>query len=212
MTPLSKLYSLVVGQQIGEWTVLAVPGWPADKGPRVACRCSCGHEQALHWCRLRDGKSTACARCSIKARVRTRFDARHMPEPNSGCWLWTGAVDAKGYGLLQVDDASRRAHRLAWELHRGPIPASLHVLHKCDVPSCVNPDHLFLGTNDDNVADKVAKRRQARGHGKLTEQAVIQIIALRGSGRRTRDIGADYGIAASTVSNIWHGRIWGHAT
>ena len=81
-----------------------------------------------------------------------------------GCWEWMAARDRKGYGMFQVGvGKTARAPRFAWELAHGPIPAGLHVLHRCDNPSCVRPDHLFLGTAADNNADKVAKGRQARG-------------------------------------------------
>lgn len=82
------------------------------------------------------------------------------------CWLWTAAVTGNGYGHFAVGPRIGRrfirAHRFAWKLFRGEIPNGLHVLHRCDNRLCCNPSHLFLGTNVDNVADKVAKNRQAR--------------------------------------------------
>jgi hypothetical protein len=100
-----------------------------------------------------------------------RFLAKYVPEPNSGCWLWTAHCDRQGYGTLTAmpEESAKgkrwpfMAHRISFEQFRGPIPEGMCVLHKCDVPSCVNPDHLFLGSNADNMADKVAKGRQARG-------------------------------------------------
>lgn len=81
------------------------------------------------------------------------------------CWIWIGAgsTSKKGYGQIRLPGAKGRqtsAHRVSWILHRGEIPIGLDVLHKCDNPPCVNPDHLFLGTNQDNVNDKVSKGRQ----------------------------------------------------
>lgn len=92
-----------------------------------------------------------------------RFAGKFAPEPNTGCWLWTASVNRKGYGRIGVGDAAALAHRVSWELHRGPIPGGLCVLHKCDVPACVNPDHLFLGTVPDNTADCIAKGRFTAG-------------------------------------------------
>lgn len=96
-----------------------------------------------------------------------RFDAAYLPEPMSGCWLWENKLDHKGYGRFKINGKGDRAHRVSWILHRGDIPLGMFVLHKCDVPCCVNPDHLFLGNHIVNMADMVQKGRQARGmrHG-----------------------------------------------
>lgn len=91
-----------------------------------------------------------------------RFMDKIEPEPNSGCWLWTAAVSRLGYGTFRgesVYDPERKAHRHSWKLFRGRIPDGLHVLHKCDVRCCVNPDHLWLGTQGDNVRDCFRKGR-----------------------------------------------------
>jgi hypothetical protein len=91
-----------------------------------------------------------------------RFASKVSPEPTSGCWLWDGQVDLNGYARISRGPPWTRitfGHRVAWELHRGPIPTGLSVLHRCDVPGCVNPDHLFLGTQADNMADMNAKGR-----------------------------------------------------
>lgn len=88
-----------------------------------------------------------------------RFHQKYIPEPNTGCWLWTDAPNRKGYGELVVGKKVLRAHRVSWFLHFGEIKEGLHVLHKCDTPACVNPCHLFLGTNSDNMIDKKLKGR-----------------------------------------------------
>lgn len=88
------------------------------------------------------------------------FEHKYVPDPNSGCWLWTSGWDKAGYG--QASD-NVRAHRLAWQMYFGEIPDGLLVCHSCDTPCCVNPSHLFLGTPHDNMRDKVSKGRQAVG-------------------------------------------------
>lgn len=92
-----------------------------------------------------------------------RFD-RSYTVAESGCWLWSGVPrGANGYGVLKVEGAPMAAHRYSYTKHHGPIPGGLFVLHRCDTPLCVNPAHLFLGTDQDNSDDKVQKGRQARG-------------------------------------------------
>ena len=101
-----------------------------------------------------------------------RFEEQVQAEPNSGCWLWAGRLNEHGYGTTTVTHRtgvyrSWYAHRVAWLLHRGPIPKGLCVLHRCDNRACVNPDHLWLGTRRDNQRDMVKKGRSMEGSGKM---------------------------------------------
>jgi hypothetical protein len=89
--------------------------------------------------------------------LKQRFDRKWTPEPYSGCWLWIGST-AKGYGKLTIKHKDVLAHRCAWQLLNGEIPLGAHVLHSCDTPLCVNPDHLFIGSHTDNMRDMYAKR------------------------------------------------------
>lgn len=93
-----------------------------------------------------------------------RFEEKYTPEPNTGCWLWMGGVGGGGYGTFHYD-SERLAHRVSYLMHRGTI-GDLCVLHVCDVPLCVNPDHLFLGTYVDNAVDCLRKGRHARYNAK----------------------------------------------
>ena len=103
------------------------------------------------------------------------------------CWLWTGATNGVGYGLIgkgRAGEGNAYAHRVSWEIHFGPIPAGLYVCHSCDNPPCVRPDHLFVASNSQNIIDARDKGRLTRQHGtgrpnaKLTDADVAEIRRL----------------------------------
>jgi len=144
-----------------------------------------------------------------------RFEALYIPEPNSGCWIWLAACDRDGYGFFSLSKPRRmvKAHRASFVFYRGAVPDGLCVLHSCDNPACVNPDHLFTGTNLDNVHDRVAKGRSARVHGSLRAHAKLHesdIPLIRIDHRSQQAIADDYGIAQTTVSAIKLRRKWAH--
>jgi DNA-binding XRE family transcriptional regulator len=139
-----------------------------------------------------------------------RFEKFVSPEPNSGCWLWMGALHPKGYGLFSLKHTLIGAHRASFILYRGEIPESAHVCHRCDVRCCVNPDHLFLATNAENVADKVKKNRQAKGtglpHAKLTPAQVISIRSTTGISQRA--LARQFGVTRNAIRNILCKKSW----
>jgi hypothetical protein len=128
------------------------------------------------------------------------------------CWLWKSTLNNKGYGMLFISKRPKyvikTAHRVSWELHYGPIPDDLCVLHKCDTPACVNPEHLFLGTHKDNMVD--AARKERIGGIKLTAAQVEEIRALGEQGLLHREIAAMYGVSRNNISQIIGMRSWDH--
>lgn len=137
------------------------------------------------------------------------------------CWLWTGARKESGHGVIGLGKREQglvRAHRLSWTIHNGNIPKGMLVCHKCDNPPCVNPDHLFLGSQLDNVRDCIQKGRkidppykfgEGIGNHKLSEKEVLEIREL-GNWFTQRELGKIYKVTHCTVGYILRRKIWKH--
>lgn len=153
-------------------------------------------------------------------KVLTRFWRKVDKSDENGCWLWRASSGASGYGQFCLGGTMVGAHRVSFEIHNGSIPDGLHVLHRCDVPTCVSPMHLFLGTHRENIADRHAKgrtskahRNQGESHGlaKLGESQVSEIRRLYAHGDLTqREIAEMFGVTQSLVSHVVNGRLWRH--
>lgn len=126
------------------------------------------------------------------------------PQAN-GCILWQGAIGNHGYGNFSHDKTVHLTHRAAYEVFIGPIPDGMMVCHRCDVKLCVNPDHLFLGTGADNMADCARKRRNAR---KLADEEVRQIRSIVGTSHA--QIARCYGVTDVMIRHIRMGTWWRH--
>lgn len=145
-----------------------------------------------------------------------RLAAKISVDADTGCWNWQGTKNNKGYGKLWVDGKKQYAHRTSYRLHKSAIPVGLNICHRCDNPACINPDHLFVGTQAENLADRNAKGRQRigerkgtnNGNAKLTERDVISIRAS--TGMKLRELAAKYGVTPTQISFIRRGKTWGH--
>lgn len=147
--------------------------------------------------------------------LRARLFAKVMREP-SGCWLWTGYRKvAPGYGAISIHNRLFFVHRLSWILHHGPIPEGMHVCHRCDVPNCVRPEHLFLGTHQENVEDMLAKGRGStppvhigEAHPKVVvgDARVAEVRARWAANPGDqRALAREYGVSQSTIWRWIHG-------
>lgn len=186
---------------------------------RRFCSHACYHEKR---------RNSVTERFLSKVRRDGPITALDMP-----CWLWLHALDKKGYGKFSLRGRPTQAHRAAWELFRGTIPRGLCVLHRCDVPRCCNPSHLFLGTIADNNRDMAAKNRASGGsaagsrHGSkthpermprgethgcaiLTEELVRMIRRERAAGTNGADVARRIGVSTSIVSSVFRRRTWAH--
>ena len=174
-----------------------------DKPAKARGWCGAHHER---WRKYGDPAASAA-----RATLMDRFNAKYRVSED-GCWLWQATRDAKGYGHIGVAAAkSRKAHRVSYELHVGPIPEGMQVCHKCDTPSCVNPGHLFIGTAMENMADRDAKGRGARG-----ERSGVAVLTddlasyIRSSTLSERALATELGVHRGTINAVRSGRTWGH--
>ena len=143
------------------------------------------------------------------------FEERSSPEPNSGCWLWLGAIQRNGYGVIRFGGSNRRAHRACWEVAHGvTLSRQIDVCHRCDTRSCVNPDHLFAGTRVENMQDCIRKGRfspipvlsgEASPSARLSE---ADVLAIRADSRSQRVIAAAFGVDKGTIAHIKHRKTW----
>lgn len=159
-----------------------------------------------------------------------RQDRVTSPHVDTPCWLWTGAKTGRGYGVSGRAFGKRAAHRVAWELVNGEIPRmpGYHgtcVLHRCDTPACVNPDHMTLGSCADNNRDMIVKGRAHKGdnrrpemiargarngHAVLTDEKVIEMREMRRLGRTYKDIATAFGVSVSAAVDAVSGKTWHH--
>jgi hypothetical protein len=141
----------------------------------------------------------------------------------AGCWLWVAATDPKGYGRVGFRDKVFLPHRISYALHHGSVPDDLFVLHRCDVPSCVRPDHLWLGTNRDNMLDASAKSRcgpqkypglyptgEGHANSKLTAEKVLEMRRLFSDGHDHASLSEKFGVTKANVGYIVRGKAWKH--
>ena len=144
----------------------------------------------------------------MRKTVSERFFSK-VKQVESGCHEWQGCIMPNGYGQFRYEGRTEYAHRVAYILAFGPIPAGAFILHSCDNRKCVNPEHIWAGTFDENMQDMVNKGRQAAGmrnhHAKLRPE---QVIAIRSEIGTHREIGERYGVTQSLISMIRSGRIW----
>jgi hypothetical protein len=185
------------------------------------CR-TCGKRFLVFPSNIADGRGIYCSQTCYHGRNAGKsveewfWEHVEKDAPPDECWIWRGKTDRHGYGIF----STFMAHRVSWELHRGEIPKGLFVCHDCpegDNPACVNPAHLWLGTNAENTADKIAKGRDQYLSGatnpasKLTAADVIEIRRLCvESGLTQAEIGAKFGVTSAQVSHLNRRTSWKH--
>jgi len=167
-------------------------------------------------CRLKNGRKYCSIACRHAAQIRP-MDVRFWEKVDKSgeCWLWTANPGPRGYGLFSRDGEMVIASRVAYELANGPIPEGMEVCHHCDNPSCMRPDHLFLGTHSDNMQDMVRKGRKARNDGENNNNARLTWAQVQNIRERyacddvTRaDLAREYGVSWPTINAIVKHKKW----
>lgn len=147
-------------------------------------------------------------------RVCDRFNEHVTPTNKRTCWEWEGNLFPTGYGVFSIRRKTIGAHRASWRLYNGDIPDDLQVLHKCDNRKCVNPYHLYLGTIEDNMRDKVERGRSLKGEdvptSVLTKKQVKEIRKLYRQGVVQTELAKRYGVHQGTISGIVLKKTWKH--
>lgn len=174
---------------------------------QITCK-TCGQVFEVTKCRANTAKW-----CSRDCAGTNAFEFWEHVAKSNNCWTWTAGTDKDGYGKFQ----GGRAHRASYEMANGEIPDHLCVLHRCDNPPCVRPDHLFLGTNRENMDDKIRKGRQFRGEQlkglcKLSEHKVRQIRQLAKDGNTHQAIADQFGVDRTNIGFVVRRETWAHIT
>jgi len=208
-------------KRFGRLIALSVAG--NDESGRVLWKfkCDCGSELIALGSRVNSGRKLSCG-CLVRDTAsntqKTRRKANTVSEyinhrvsidETTGCWNWLGKLDKDGYGEFFFNNTKSRAHRSVYEHFIGQIPAGLIACHKCDNPSCVNPDHIFLGTSKDNAIDARDKGRafvgEKNGRSKLTRQ---DVDSIRHSKEKQSVLAEKHGVDRHTISAIRRGDTW----
>lgn len=181
------------------------------------CKCDCGNEKIIHECNLYGKGIQSCGCVGEKRfgiyRFTKEFILERVKIDKNGCWIWLGNKHKQGYGALRYKKKYALAHRVSWEIYMGEIPKGIKVCHKCDVTSCCNPEHLFLGTQKDNVIDAIDKgkfknRKLGKRRNKLNYEQVQEIKELHKQGMTRKDLQIKYEVSQTCIAKILTGISW----
>lgn len=145
--------------------------------------------------------------------LETRLNRLSMPVTECGCWVWLGRANEDGYGEFYCNGKVQKAHRVSWMVHKGQIPAQKQILHRCDNTYCINPDHLFVGTQIDNMRDMAVKGRARVSLGEANTRAILtvdQVREIRGLDGDAKEIGKRYGVERHVIYQIRKRKTWKH--
>lgn len=187
-------------------------------GKRCVCLCECGNKKVFYTGHVTSGKTISCGCAHLINRENYDQDMRNkmmrsVEINENGCWIWKKAKNVQGYGHFPYKRKVLLAHRASWMIFVGQLDVDILVCHKCDNPSCCNPDHLFLGTDKDNILDAIKKGRIIRKFHddyKINELLVREIIALGDQGLTSGAIAKKFNISRRHAGSIVNRKSWKH--
>lgn len=193
------------------------------RSPKWKCKCDCGNETIVSYHYLKTSPEANCGCKEYKNKKQyDRFDYleymknfinKNIKKDQYGCWLWMKAKHRQGYGSIRFKNKFGLVHRVVWEVYKGEIPEGMKVCHSCDQPACCNPDHLFLGTQKDNVYDMINKGRKKINirktrRNKLNYEQVQEIKALHGNGMTRKELEKKFSVSQTCIAKILTGVSW----
>jgi len=210
-----------IGDRFHYWTVISDPESKRQKR-YVLTRCECGTEKTLTTSSLFQGLTRSCG-CAPMSIYKDVLETMIEPITETGCWIWMGSLDVHGYGVCNVESCwpmQRKSHRVFYEAFKHQL-GKYFACHKCDVTECVNPDHLYPGTQPENMADMKrrgrhlvgAKIRAAKIIGERhykTRFTAADILSIRADSRSAHEIAKDFNVGTSTIHAIWTRQNWKH--
>ena len=147
----------------------------------------------------------------VDQKTRQRFEKFVVCRDGDKCWSWTGNKNSDGYGRFWFRDRLDNAHRVSYEIHIGPIPNGMHIMHSCDNRECTNPKHLSVGTHQDNIRDRTLKKREVPCNGIKNGRAKLnirQVVTIKLSDESCAYLGRKYGVSYSQISKVRRGVAW----
>lgn len=205
--PIKDLRGLV----FGELSVIRLWRVKGDKAYWI-CNCVCGSRKAIRCDSLSSGgtKSCGCRRFGPKTPISERFWKKVCISKPDDCWEWKSGKSRLGYGFFRRSTGIMvSAHRMAYELHEGSIDEELDVLHSCDNPPCCNPKHLYQGSHQQNMTDKIIRGRMGKVV-KLSAAQVLEIRRLVSSGKSQTEVARRFKVCGPTINAVVHRRTWRH--
>lgn len=203
----------ILGNVYGLWKVIGETDYKRDSSYSWICKCKCGTEKLVEIGSLQNGTSKSCGCHLLDELNRKEKISKNYKINEHGCWIWQGFINQEGYGRI----GDLLVHRLSYKIYKGDIPSGMCVCHNCpggDNRSCINPNHLWLGTSTENIKDKKPKGRQLKGQqlgtSKLKDFHIPLIRKKIQEGKTLQSIAKEFNVSNGLISHIKQGRIWKH--